>query len=239
MKKTLGILAAVAALSVVIWMILESREGGYSSHASQPETPAPPQPTGASLTYNFDSDAVGGMPAKFHGARTGKGAESKWVVLADPTAPSKPNVVAQTSTDTTDYRFPLLIADEGSFKDLDVSVRFKAVSGEVDRAGGMVFRLKDANNYYIVRANALEDNYRLYHVVAGNRCQFAGANFKVSSGEWHELRVECVGNKIVCYYDGVRKIEATDETFRNAGKIGVWTKADSVTYFDDLKVVAK
>ncbi len=240
MKRILGILAAVAALLVVIWVILESREGSYSSsYASQPETLAPQQSAGASFTYNFDSDAVGALPAKFHSARTGKGTESKWAVTVDPTAPSKPNVVAQISKDTTDYRFPLLIADEGSFKDLELSVRFKAVSGEVDRAGGLVFRLKDANNYYIVRANALEDNYRLYHVVAGNRRQFAGANFKVTSSEWHELRVEIVGNKIICYYDGTQKIEATDDTFREAGKIGLWTKADSVTYFDDLKVVAK
>src|SRR6266849_2304051 len=129
--------------------------------------------------------------------------------------------------------------DEGSFKDLELSVRFKAVSGEVDRAGGLVFRLKDANNYYIVRANALEDNYRLYHVINGSRRQFAGANFKVTSEEWHELKVECVGNKIICYYDGVKKIEAKDDTFQDAGKIGLWTKADSVTYFDDLKAVAK
>ncbi len=239
MKRIVGILVVVAALSVVIWAILEFREGRYSSYASQPETPAPQQSAGASLTYNFDTDAVGGMPAKFHSARTGKGAESKWVVMADPTASSKPNVVAQTSTDTTDYRFPLLIADEGSFKDLELSVRFKAVSGEVDRAGGLVFRLKDANNYYIVRANGLEDNYRLYHVVAGNRRQFAGANFKVTSGEWHELKVECIGNKIICYYDGAKKIEATDDTFKDAGKVGLWTKADSVTYFDDLRVTAK
>jgi len=239
MKKILGILAAVVAVSGLIWVILESREGRYSSYASQPETPAPQQSAGASFTYNFDSDTVGAMPAKFHSARTGKGAESKWVVMADPTAPSKPNVVAQTSTDTTDYRFPLLISDEGSFKDLDLSVKFKAVAGEVDRAGGLVFRLKDANNYYIVRANALEDNYRLYHVVAGNRRQFAGANFKVTPGEWHELRVESVGNKIICYYDGAKKIEATDDTFKDAGKVGLWTKADSVTYFDDLRVTAK
>src|SRR5215471_14706803 len=156
-----------------------------------------------------------------------------------PYAPSKPNVVAQTSTDKTDYRFPLLIADDGSFQDLDLRVKFKAVSGEVDRAGGLVFRLKDANNYYIVRANALEDNYRLYHVIEGKRRQFAGANFKVTSGEWHELRVECVGNKIICYYDGAKKIEATDDTFKDGGKIGLWTKADSVTYFDDLKVTAR
>jgi len=239
MKRTLGILATVAALSAVIWVILESREGRYSTYASQPETAAPQQPAGASFTYNFDSDAVGAMPARFHSAHTGKGAEGKWAVLVDLTAPSKPNVVAQTSNDTTDYRFPLLIADEGSFKDFELSVRFKAVSGEVDRAGGLVFRLKDANNYYIVRANALEDNYRLYHVINGSRRQFAGANFKVTPGEWHELRVECVGNKIICYYDGVKKIEATDDTFKDAGKVGLWTKADSVTSFDDLKVAAK
>jgi hypothetical protein len=118
-------------------------------------------------------------------------------------------------------------------------VKFKAVSGSVDRAGGLVFRLKDANNYYIVRANALENNYRLYHVVNGRRSQFAGANFKVTSGEWHELRVEAVSNKITCYYDGSKKIETTDDTFKDAGKVGLWTKADSVTYFDDLKVTAK
>src|SRR5260370_18276781 len=104
MKRILGILVAVAALSVVIWAVLESREGGYSSHASQPETPAPQQSAGVSFTYNFDSDAGGTVPAKFHGARTGKGAESKWAVMADPTAPSKPNAVAQTSPTTTYYR---------------------------------------------------------------------------------------------------------------------------------------
>ena len=109
----------------------------------------------------------------------------------------------------------------------------------VYRAGGLVFRLRDPNKYYIVRANALENNYRLYHVVSGRRSQFAGANFKVTSGEWHELRIEAVGNKIACYYDGSKKIEATDDTFKDAGKVGLWTKADSVTYFDDLKVTAR
>jgi 3-keto-disaccharide hydrolase len=91
----------------------------------------------------------------------------------------------------------------------------------------------------IIRANALENNYRLYHVVGGRREQFAGANVNVSSGEWHEMRVECVGNKITCYYDGEKKIEAADNTFKEAGKVGLWTKADSVTYFDDLTVTAK
>ncbi len=217
----------------------EGEEGPATPAAVAAEKPAPQQPAGKQFVYNFDSDTPGQLPTKFHGAKTGGGAQEKWVVSTDPTAPSKPNVVTQTSTDQTDYRFPLLISDEGSFQDLDLSVKFKAVSGNIDRAGGLVFRLKDPNNYYIVRANALENNYRLYHVVNGRRSQFAGANFKVTSGEWHELRVEAAGNKITCYYDGNKKIEATDDTFRDAGKMGLWTKADSVTSFDDLKATAK
>ena len=217
----------------------EGEEGPATPAAVAAEKPAPQQPPGKQSVYNFDNDTRGQLPAKFHGAKTGGGTQEKWTVTVDPTAPSKPNVVAQTSTDQTDYRFPLLISDEGSFQDLDLGVMFKAVSGSIDRAGGLVFRLRDPNNYYIVRANALENNYRLYHVVNGRRSQFAGANFKVTSGEWHELRVEAVGNKITCYYDGNKKIEATDDTFKDAGKIGLWTKADSVTYFDDLKVTAK
>ena len=217
----------------------EGEEGPAVPPAVTAEKSAPLQASGRQFTYNFDRDAAGQLPVKFHTAKTGGGAGEKWSVQVDASAPSQPNVVAQTSTDQTDYRFPLLISDEGSFQDLDLSVKFKAVSGSVDRAGGLVFRLKDPNNYYIVRANALENNYRLYHVVNGRRNQFAGANFKVTSGEWHELRVEAVGNKITCYYDGNKKIDATDSTFKDAGKVGLWTKADSVTYFDDLKVTAK
>src|SRR6266571_2833285 len=204
-----------------------------------PEASAPIQPAGKEFVYNFDNDAAGKLPAKFHDALTGQGAKVEWVVKADPSAPSQPNVLAQLSIDKTDYRFPLAIADEGLFQDLELSVKFKAVSGEVDRAAGLVFRLKDANNYYIVRANALEDNYRLYRVVAGKRREITGARVKVASGEWHQLRVEAIGNKITCYYDGEKKIETTDDTFKDAGKIGLWTKADSVTYFDDLHVTAR
>jgi hypothetical protein len=217
----------------------EGEEGPATPAAVAAEKAAPQQSAGKQFEYNFDGDTPGQRPANFHSAKTGGGTQEKWVVTADPAAPSKPNVVAQTSTDQTDYRFPLLIADEGSFQDLDVSVKFKAVSGSIDRAGGLVFRLRDPNNYYIVRANALENNYRLYHVVNGRRSQFAGANLKVTSREWHELRVEAMGNKITCYYDGNKKIEATDDTFKDAGKVGLWTKADSVTHFDDLKVTAK
>jgi hypothetical protein len=217
----------------------EAGKGSAGANVVMPETPAPLQPAGKSFLYSFDTDTPGQLSAKFHAALTGEGAKGEWVVQAEQGAPSESNVLAQLSNDRTDYRFPLAIADEGSFKDLELSVKFKAVSGSTDRAAGLVFRLKDANNYYIVRANALENNYRLYHVSGGRRQQFAGANVSVSSGEWHEMRVECVGNTITCYFDGEKKIEAIDETFKDAGKIGLWTKADSVTFFDDLKVTAK
>ena len=245
--KRVNVSFSVFILLLLIFVGCGSNESGELNKSGS--TPAPPnvsseapaalQPAGKSFVYNFDADTVGQVPSKFHVALTGQGAKAEWVVKADPTAPSQPNVLAQVSKDKTDYRFPLAILDEGSFKDLELSVKFKAVSGEVDRAAGLVFRLKDANNYYIVRANALEGNYRLYHVVAGKRQQFAGANLKVASDEWHELKIECVGNKITCYYDGEKKIDATDNTFSDAGKVGLWTKADSVTYFDDLRVTAK
>src|SRR6266511_6285026 len=134
-----------------------------------PETPAPLQPAGREFVYAFDNDAAGKIAARFHGALTGSGANSEWVVKADPTAPSPPNVLAQMSADDTGYRFPLAIADEGAFQDLDMSVKFKPVAGSGDQAAGLVWRLKDANNYYIVRANALEDNVVLYKVKNGER----------------------------------------------------------------------
>jgi len=195
-----------------------------------------PPATGKPFLENFDGEAAGKPPSHFSFARTGQGAEGSWVVKEDPTAPSKPNVLAQLSADTTDYRFPLAIREDGAYQDVAVSVKFKAVSGKVDQAGGIVFRLQDPNNYYIVRANALENNYRLYHVVAGRRQQFAGANFHVTGNQWHTLRVIAVGNQLKCYYDGELKITATDNTFAGAGKVGLWTKADSVTYFDDFEL---
>jgi hypothetical protein len=201
--------------------------------------PAQPQGGAKAAIYNFDGDAAGKPPAHFRLALTGQGTPPTWVVQQDPTAPSQPNVLAQTSTDTTDYRFPIAILEEGSFKDFDLSVKFKAVSGKVDQAGGLIFRVQDANNYYVARANALENKYRLYHVTAGRRRQFASVRVRVTPNQWHTLRVEAVGDRIHCYYDGALKIDATDNTFPNAGRVGLWTKADSVTYFDDLAITPK
>ncbi len=196
-------------------------------------------PAGKAANYNFDSRSPGNLPSNFASARTGGGGMGTWAVLSEPTASSKPNVLAQTSTDSTDYRFPMAVLNDGVFKDLEVSVKFQAVAGSVDQAGGLVFRYRDENNYYVVRANALEDNYNLYHVINRQRRQFAGAAITVAPKQWHELKVVCVGNQITCFFDGNQVIQATDDTFKDAGKVGMWTKADSVTYFDDFTVTPK
>ena len=196
-------------------------------------------PAGKPATYNFDQASLGSLPSNFISSRTGGGDRGTWVVLSDTTEPSKPNVLAQTSTDRTDYRFPMAVLNDGVFKDLELSVKFKPVAGSVDEAGGLVFRYRDENNYYVVRANALEDNYNLYHVINGRRRQFAGASITVAPKQWHELKVVCVGNQITCYFDGKQVIQATDDTFKEAGRVGMWTKADSVTYFDDFTVTPR
>ncbi len=178
--------------------------GAETNSPAAPEVPAPVQEPGQNLVYNFDNDIPGKLPAKFHAALTGKGSAGSWEVKADSSAPSHPNVLAQTSADKTSYRFPLAIADEGSFLNLDLSVRFKPISGQVDQAAGLVWRLRDANNYYIVRANALENNVVLYKVENGKRTDLPlkgegrtyGKKTSVPSGQWNELRVVAVGSPL-------------------------------------------
>jgi hypothetical protein len=219
----------------------------HKINPAPPETPAPLQPVGHEIVYNFDNDAAGKIAVGFHGALTGSGANGEWVVKTDANAPSQPNTLAQMSADSTDYRFPLAIADEGSFQDLEMSVKFKPVSGSGDQAAGLVWRLKDANNYYILRANALEDNVVLYKVENGERTDLPlkgegrtyGKKVKVPSGQWGALGVTAQGKQFTVYFNGEKLYEVEDETFKDAGKVGLWTKADSVTYFDDLRVIAR
>lgn len=167
--------------------------------------------------------------------RTGQGAPALWAIVADPTAAGG-RAIAQTSTDKTDYRFPLAIYKPYSGKNLEVSVRFKPVSGSVDQAGGIAVRLQTPDDYYVVRANALEDNVRFYRVVKGKREQLAGANTKVATNTWHTLTLKAEGDRFTVSYDGNEVYTARDETFAEAGKVALWTKADSVTYFDSLTI---
>jgi hypothetical protein len=186
---------------------------------------------------SFADDTVGATPKGWTPTMTGKG-NPKWSVEKDSTAPSKTNVVKQSGTAT----YPLLLKDGTSLKDGFVEVRFKALSGAEDRAGGIVWRAKDANNYYVVRANALEDNVVLYKTVNGTRSAIDivgrqggyGVKLPVPSGQWHSLRVEFAGNRFKVYFNGKAAFEVEDRTFPDAGQVGLWTKADSVTVFDDF-----
>lgn len=186
-------------------------------------------------TANFDQDLIGAAPKGWTITLTGRG-DPKWTVEADATAPSKSNVLKQSGKAT----FPLAIKDVPSNRDGYVEVKFKAIAGSEDRAAGLVWRVRDANNYYVVRANALEDNVVLYKTVDGRRSELDivgrkggyGVKVPVPAAEWHTLRVEFAGTRFKVIYNGVGVFEVEDATFKDAGRVGLWTKADSVTLFD-------
>jgi hypothetical protein len=189
----------------------------------------------ATTSIDLASLPVGAAPAGFAFARTGHGKPGQWVVAEDASA-AQGRAIAQTSADTTDYRFPLAIYQGVNAKDVAVTLRFKPVAGTVDQAGGIAIRVASADDYYVVRANALEDNVRFYRVVKGQRQQLAGANTKVASGQWHELALRAEGSRFTIAFDGRTLFTATDTTFADAGKVALWTKADSVTHFDRITI---
>jgi hypothetical protein len=183
----------------------------------------------------FDTDTIGSAPAGWTVAKTGTG-NPKWTVEADPTAPSKSKVVKQSGRAT----YPLLLKSGSSVRDGAVEVHFKAISGSEDRAAGLVWRAKDANNYYVVRANALENNVVLYKTINGKRSSLDivgrkggyGVNVPVSANQWHTLRVGFVGRRFNVVFNGKSIFEVEDTALTDAGMVGLWTKADSVTVFD-------
>lgn len=200
-------------------------------------TTVPPSASAAQgpmTAWHFDSMAVGQPPTGFTFGLTGRGRPGRWVVRAVPDAPSGANVLAQEDSDRTDYRFPVAVADAPVFGDVSVSVRCKAVSGRVDQACGIVWRYQDENNYYLTRANALEDNVCWYYVQNGRRIEVKRVHIRVASGVWHSLRADMRGDHIEVYFNGEKLIDVHDSRFTAPGKVGVWTKADSRTLFDDL-----
>jgi hypothetical protein len=186
---------------------------------------------GAALaeTINFDNFAAGAAPPGWTATKTGSGTP-KWAIEKDESAPSKPNVLKQSGQAT----FPICIKDDTNLEDGFVEVKFKPISGKEDQAGGLIWRARDANNYYIARANALENNVTIYHTINGRRTEKKRTNLKVASNQWHTLRVDFQGSHFTVIFDGNKAIEWDDNTFKDAGKLGVWTKADSVTLFDDF-----
>ena len=186
-------------------------------------------------TIDFSTAPVDAEPQGFTFARTGKGEPGVWRARADASVPGK-RVLEQSSGDGTDYRFPLAIVEMVPAVDVDVRVRFKAIAGRVDRAGGLMIRLTDPDNYYVVRANALEDNVNFYRVVKGSRREIHGASAAVASDVWHDLGVRAQGDRFTVWFDGQTLFTAQDRTFAAAGKVGLWTKADSLTRFNALTV---
>ncbi len=191
------------------------------------------------LRMSFENAKVGELPKGWTAAKTGTGMGSVWKVVEDADAPGGPKVLAQTSAEGPSPLFNLCVAEEGSYTDVDLSVAFKAVAGRIDQGGGPVWRYKDANNYYIARMNPLEDNFRVYKVVSGKRTQLGSANVEAPAGKWHTLRIVHKGNHIECHLNGKKHLDVKDDTFTDAGKIGLWTKADAQTRFADLKISGK
>jgi hypothetical protein len=187
--------------------------------------------------WKLTRESVGKLPPGWLADKTGTGEGSVWKVVADDTAPSKSGLVLAQTAAGPNAMFNLCVRLEGSFKDVVLRVAFKAVKGELDQGGGFVWRYQDANNYYVARFNPLEDNYRFYHVIDGKRTQLVTKEgIKIPAGTWHTLAVKHVGDKIECSVDGRKQLEATDATIQKPGKVGLWTKADAQTHFDNFQI---
>ncbi|MEW6307083.1 MAG: family 16 glycoside hydrolase [Verrucomicrobiota bacterium] len=186
--------------------------------------------------WNFENATPNALPAGWVAAKTGTGPGSDWKVLTDNTSPHGAKTVAQMSGEGPNPLFNLCVAEGTSFADVDMTVAFKPIKGEIDQGGGLLWRYQDANNYYVARFNPLEDNYRVYKVTGGKRKQLATADATGLAGQWHTMRVVHKGDQIQCYLNGKLLLQAKDTEIPKAGKIGFWTKADAVTAFDGLVV---
>src|SRR5216684_455093 len=204
--------------------------------------------TAEAEVIRFVNSVPGTLPAGWTVAMTHAGAPPRWEIVRDESTPRPRYVLAQISRDATAGRFPLVVWDAISFRDGEVSVAFKAVDGKVDQAAGIVWRYQDPNNYYIVRANALENNVVLYKVENGVRLSIApkglpsrsyGVKRHIPGGEWNVLRIAFKDSSFTVFLNGERLFETEDRTFTKAGKTGLWTKADSITYFDDFSITGK
>lgn len=182
-------------------------------------------------TINFENNEPGKTPAGFTASYTGTPQQLDWKVIND----NRNNVVAQLAKNNGNY-YNLLVLDNHTHDNFKLSARIKAIAGEEDQGGGLVWRLSDNNNYYIARLNPLENNLRLYKVVDGSRKQLKSVDTKVKTDEWFTMAIEMNGDKIVCSINGEPKISIADDTFKKSGKVGMWSKADAQSYFDDLTI---
>ncbi len=197
---------------------------------------ADPAPT----KLGFDKGKVDEMPPGWKSGVTGKGAtESVWKLVKDETAPGGGLALYQTSKNPGSA-FNVCIAENGGkYKDVDISVSLKAIEGKADQGGGIIWRARDKDNFYIVPFNPLEQNFWVYKTVDGKRISFKKVDAKGEAGKWYTIRVVHKGNDIQCYFDGKLLLEVTDDTFKEAGLVGVWSKADAQSYFANVQVTGK
>ena len=200
------------------------------------------------VNVNFDAGAPGKMPPGWTSTMTYAGAPPHWEILKDPSAPSPPNVLAQVSRDLGEVRGPLAILNKVNVKDGDLSVKIKPVSGNRDRAGGLVWRYHDPDNYYLLQAESLRNHIVLYKVKDSKRTPLVakgmpprtyGVEHPVPANQWSVLKVQFRGPLFSVYFNHRRLFQVVDSTFADTGKVGLSTRADSVTYFDDFRIAGK
>src|SRR5438034_3281176 len=186
--------------------------------------------TSAADSWNFENATIGELPAGWLATKTGEGPGSVWKIIEDETAPAGKKVLAQTSPEGPNALFNLCLCTTAKYSDLDLRISIKPREGKLDQGGGPVWRCQDKDNYYIARLNPLENDFRLFHVVKGKRTLLAKpVQVQEAAGQWHTIRIVHVGSHITCYLNDKKHIEHDDETLRDAGMIGLWTKADAVT----------
>jgi hypothetical protein len=205
--------------------------------------------TGAQININFGNTEYRGLTNDFHGALAGGGRPGNWQIVMDDVpsafapmssnAPVRMNhipVLAQLDTDATDERFPMLVYDKETFKNFQLKTQFKIVDGALEQMAGVVFRFENESNFYVVRVSALGHNMRFYKVVNGVRGNPIGPTLGVSTGYWHSLSVQCQGNQIMCWLDDQLVMPPLQDNTFTSGKIGFWTKSDSLTHFGDTSI---
>jgi hypothetical protein len=189
------------------------------------------------IEWSFNTDGPNSIPTTWKTAETaGVGTPATWEIVIDDSAPSPPQVVAATHSENRGQTYNLLIAEETSYQDVEVKVEVKALNGVEDQGGGPIWRALDESNYYICRWNPLEDNFRVYTVKEGKRRQIGSADIKADADMWHEIEIEHRGTTIIAKFDDETLLSLEDDTFQNAGMVGLWTKADATTAFDDFEV---
>jgi hypothetical protein len=188
------------------------------------------------ITIDFDHFETTKVPGGFVPELSGQGTKIVWEIREEPSARSGTKVLAQTSSEDVNFRFPLLLYDKLLAKDVAVTVQFKPVSGQIDQASGIVVRFQDANHFYVARANALKDEVALFKVMDGTHYLLAKATIPVATGEWHMLKLAAQGTHFQVFFDSQPLLTAEDSTYEYRGKVGLATKSDGVTIFDNLEI---